>query len=309
MNGEEFGDRFRMPADAKIDFETLAANGGDARRNSLTFDPALLNAGKNTIAVEVHQASRSSSDVVFGLQLTVEDKPGSPGRPEIVVQLNEVAAQADGTGWVELFNSGDLELKKYLQHEVLRLRKRNDFLESERVDLLTTKAEHKRVSAEHIAVKAELETLRSDAARMREENARLQGLNDILTEEVKRGSDGRDDTTSLEAELAALERERQSSAAGLRVMKMLRLIKLVRILRASRIINRWQDEISAPYAQRGRGGGRLEPSAAGAPRREHGEAKCASPPPRRRFSSRGRRRKHRDEPHANPGCDVQYRYV
>ena len=102
------------------------------------------------------------------------------------------------------FNSGDLELKKYLQHEVLRLRKRNDFLESERVDLLTTKAEHKRVSAEHIAVKAELETLRSDAARMREENARLQGLNDILTEEVKRGSDGRDDTTSLEAELASL---------------------------------------------------------------------------------------------------------
>ncbi|MGB1745728.1 MAG: hypothetical protein ACPHL9_12685, partial [Limisphaerales bacterium] len=109
LNGEEFGDRFRMPADAEIDFETLAANGGDARRNSFTFDPALLNAGKNTIAVEVHQASRSSSDVVFGLQLTVEDKPGSPGRPEIVVQLNEVAAQADGTGWVELFNSGDLE--------------------------------------------------------------------------------------------------------------------------------------------------------------------------------------------------------
>lgn len=109
LNGEEFGDRFRMPADAEIDFETLAANGGDARRNSFTFDPALLNAGKNTIAVKVHQASRSSSDVVFGLQLTVEDKPGSPGRPEIVVQLNEVAAQADGTGWVELFNSGDLE--------------------------------------------------------------------------------------------------------------------------------------------------------------------------------------------------------
>ena len=72
LNGEEFGD-----PDAEIDFETLATNGGDARRNSFTFDPALLNAGKNTIAVEVHQASRSSSDVVFGLQLTVEDKPSA----------------------------------------------------------------------------------------------------------------------------------------------------------------------------------------------------------------------------------------
>ena len=110
LNGEEFGDRFRMPADGGIDFEMLAANGGDARRNSFPFDPALLNAGENTLAVEVHQASRSSSDVVFGLQLTLEDEPGPTGKPEIVVQLNEVAAQADGTGWVELFNPGASEV-------------------------------------------------------------------------------------------------------------------------------------------------------------------------------------------------------
>ena len=109
LNGEEFGERFRMPSDREIDFETLAANGGDARFNSFTFDPALLNAGKNTLAVEVHQASRSSSDVVFGLQLTIETGPSVPVAPGLAVRLNEFAALANGTGWVELFNPGDSE--------------------------------------------------------------------------------------------------------------------------------------------------------------------------------------------------------
>ena len=104
LNGEEFGERFRMPADGEIDFETLAANGGDARRNDFTFDPALLKTGKNTLAVEVHQASRSSSDVVFGLQLTIESEPDAPGKTKPEVRLNEVTVLADGTGWVELFN-------------------------------------------------------------------------------------------------------------------------------------------------------------------------------------------------------------
>jgi len=107
LNGEEFGERFRMPADGEIDFETLAANGGDARRNAFTFDPKRLNAGENTLAVEVHQASRSSSDVVFGLQLTIESEPNTPRKTKPEFRLNEVAALADGTGWVELFNPTD----------------------------------------------------------------------------------------------------------------------------------------------------------------------------------------------------------
>lgn len=103
------------------------------------------------------------------------------------------------------FNSGDIELKKYLQHEVLRLRKRNDLLEGERVDLLTSKAELKRITADFVAVKASLESVQSENASMKEENVRLQGLNDILAEEVKRGDGGgMEDTSLIEAELASL---------------------------------------------------------------------------------------------------------
>ena len=102
------------------------------------------------------------------------------------------------------FNSGDIELKKYLQHEVLRLRKRNEFLEGERVDLLTMKAEYKRMTEDFLSAKASLDTISSENAKMREENSRLQGLNDILAEEVKRGGDGTEDSASLEAELASL---------------------------------------------------------------------------------------------------------
>jgi hypothetical protein len=107
LNGEEFGERFRMPIDEVIDFETLAANGGDARRNLFTFDPALLKTGENTLAVEVHQASLRSSDVVFGLQLTIELESNQPRRTKPGVRLNEVTTLAGGTGWVELFNPTD----------------------------------------------------------------------------------------------------------------------------------------------------------------------------------------------------------
>ncbi len=70
LNGSEIG-RVRMPGGA-ISSTTLAS-GHEAGNAYDTFDwsaaRSLLVAGQNTIAVEVHQASASSSDLVFDLAL------------------------------------------------------------------------------------------------------------------------------------------------------------------------------------------------------------------------------------------------
>ncbi|QDZ19586.1 hypothetical protein HOP50_03g21040 [Chloropicon primus] len=140
-----------------------------------------------------------------------EPRPKAEGTPSEIANSLADARRSDSTNddlvrmFNSAFNSGDIELKKYLQHDVLRLRKRNEFLESERVDLLTMKAEFKRISADFVSAKASLEALRSENNKMREENGRLQGLNDILTEEVKRGGSGEaNNEGSLEAELSSL---------------------------------------------------------------------------------------------------------
>ena len=64
-----------MP-EGEINFASRAAGavGGNApeehRWNPKAVNPALLKKGKNTIAVEVHQASPTSSDLSFDLRLT-----------------------------------------------------------------------------------------------------------------------------------------------------------------------------------------------------------------------------------------------
>lgn len=72
LNGQEIF-RSNMPA-GSIAYDTLAAgvvNGDDETRFwQKTVSPAQLRAGVNVLAVEVHQASRSSSDVSFDLALT-----------------------------------------------------------------------------------------------------------------------------------------------------------------------------------------------------------------------------------------------
>ena len=68
LNGSEVL-RSNMPAD-DITY-TTPASGGAADENSwqtFTFDPGLLVAGPNLIAVEVHQANLTSSDVSFDLR-------------------------------------------------------------------------------------------------------------------------------------------------------------------------------------------------------------------------------------------------
>lgn len=84
--------------------------------------------GQNTLAVEVHQNASGSSDIVFGLELTLVGGTAVPATPGLAnnvtgdlpafptVRINEVLARnstglRDGTGtpepWIELVNTGD----------------------------------------------------------------------------------------------------------------------------------------------------------------------------------------------------------
>jgi hypothetical protein len=72
LNGQEVF-RSNMPG-GTIAYTTLASTqiwGSDERAfTSATVSPALLRAGKNVMAVEVHQADRTSTDLSFELELT-----------------------------------------------------------------------------------------------------------------------------------------------------------------------------------------------------------------------------------------------
>src|SRR5690606_21007353 len=83
--------------------------------------------GENTLAIQVHQVNSTSTDVVFGLALTLRETsagPYSPGAPSFgaltlpefplvwinEVQPNNITGAADRFGerepWLELFNAG-----------------------------------------------------------------------------------------------------------------------------------------------------------------------------------------------------------
>jgi len=112
LNGQEIT-RVQMNPGA-VDYLTLAQNGGDAtRQGPLDLPVGQLVPGDNLLAVEVHQSSFGSSDVVFGLELNAVILTNSPSLAGIA--LNEVMANnqsftnLDGTvtDWVELYNPFD----------------------------------------------------------------------------------------------------------------------------------------------------------------------------------------------------------
>ena len=111
LNGTEIR-RLHMPTGA-IAYDTHASDHESELEGPFTVSLTNLVAGDNVMAVEVHQASSGSSDLVFGLSLAAERyqtnviDPGS-----VAVQIHEVLANntvwtnLDGTvtDWVELFN-------------------------------------------------------------------------------------------------------------------------------------------------------------------------------------------------------------
>ncbi len=66
----------------------------------ITSDGSSLVKGTNVLAAEVHQISTSSSDVVFGMQLSIS----APVQASLLI--NEVQPGAAGVGFVEFYNPG-----------------------------------------------------------------------------------------------------------------------------------------------------------------------------------------------------------
>lgn len=94
-------------AAGNVAFDTLA-NGtvtNAALETDLAIPGSLLRAGKNVLAVEVHQASVTDKDMVFGLQLKSTTAPPDQLIPErIMVSINEIGT-GDAPGFfVELAN-------------------------------------------------------------------------------------------------------------------------------------------------------------------------------------------------------------
>ncbi|MFZ9854562.1 MAG: lamin tail domain-containing protein, partial [Limisphaerales bacterium] len=131
LNGKEWT-RFNMPADPLISPTTLATPSvGDAVKVGPTTLPGmLLRGGTNVLAVEVHQSSTGSSDIVFGAQLDLKAGAVAGRSPGVVnpvstelpsfpdLHLTELAplgtsdqdASGEADPWVEILNAGPTDI-------------------------------------------------------------------------------------------------------------------------------------------------------------------------------------------------------
>lgn len=109
LNGQEIT-RFNMPT-GTINFDTVAAGGrewDELAEIASEFDiSALLQTGRNVLAVEVHNANPGSSDIAFGanVNITAAVPPSAP-LPNLVI--SEIHFGETGAiDWVELHVPGD----------------------------------------------------------------------------------------------------------------------------------------------------------------------------------------------------------
>ena len=119
------------------------------------------------------------------------DLPGGGGleRPRKDVEM-EVFKVMNAT-WAKRED----ELQKYLESEVARLRGANDALERERKSLIDENANLRQGNSSAETLRERLEKEMKEGAKLREQNGRLQGLNAVLTEEVKQLHDNVDVST------------------------------------------------------------------------------------------------------------------
>jgi hypothetical protein len=108
INGQEAA-RLRMGA-GSVAYDTRSnASVSNAAEETITLATDALVAGDNVIAVEVHQTSGTSSDVVFGLRLQAEVPAGASATHVVLNELlvrNATLTNPDGSlaAWIELFN-------------------------------------------------------------------------------------------------------------------------------------------------------------------------------------------------------------
>ena len=104
LNGKEIW-RSAMP-EGEIVFDTLANDGAGGSEESIFHlkegvSPELLLEGKNTIAVEVHQVARTSSDISFDFEFSVK-RPSDPSQFRIEKSTMVRARALNGGNWSPL---------------------------------------------------------------------------------------------------------------------------------------------------------------------------------------------------------------
>jgi len=109
LNGQELF-RQNMPSGA-VNYDTLADHtvGNAALTGPFDLPADSLRPGTNTLAVEAHQGSSRSSDIVFGLSAELVRFHTNSFSVQLPVVLNEILAASEGPGgdWIELANAGD----------------------------------------------------------------------------------------------------------------------------------------------------------------------------------------------------------
>jgi hypothetical protein len=120
LNGQELG-RSHMPA-GTVTFTTTSSQSHDAVEELavITTSGSALVKGTNVLAVEVHQTTTTSTDVVFGMRLNI----AVPVQSSLLI--NEVLPAAAGTGFVEIYNasSSPVNLRNdYLTDDPANLKK------------------------------------------------------------------------------------------------------------------------------------------------------------------------------------------
>ena len=99
INGQE-AFRHKMP-EGNVSSETLAERGTDPDLEDPVGIPATaLVVGSNRISVEIHQANSGSSDIMFGLRLTLVEEPPDPSAPKDTLAFNEFSSYDTEDGFL-----------------------------------------------------------------------------------------------------------------------------------------------------------------------------------------------------------------
>jgi hypothetical protein len=110
VNGVEWQRYNMVPAPAPITYLTTAGAAIEAAYNTITMPGDLLQKGDNLLAVEVHNASATSSDIVFGGALTVTFPNPSP-----ITITNDAVSQTVPEATRVTFSVGATGLPRYYQ--------------------------------------------------------------------------------------------------------------------------------------------------------------------------------------------------
>ncbi|SVB56793.1 uncharacterized protein METZ01_LOCUS209647, partial [marine metagenome] len=107
LNGQEVG-RSRITGNVTFTKQSSSTVGNATEEmDVVAIEADTLKRGSNVLAVEVHQANTTSSDIVFGCRLRAYIAQDA-GISDISLRLNEVNFTADSkVDWVELYNDGE----------------------------------------------------------------------------------------------------------------------------------------------------------------------------------------------------------